>query len=274
MLGAMPQVTSSDGTKIGYERAGSGPRLVFVDGALCHRRFGPGEDIAKALSGHFEVVRYDRRGRGESGAGGAWSADHEIADLVAVIEAVGGAANVLGVSSGAVLALAGAKAGAPVAKLVVYEPPFVIDDNHPPMPEGFVLGIRNAIEDGRRGDAVKAFLKLVGAPRFAIFMMRMLPVWRKLCAVAHTLPHDLSLVEPYYQGKPFPVGAWDAVRVPTLVLYGGKSPRYMKTSARALAETLPDARCAELPTQTHVVRPRALAAAVIPFLLETAHVSS
>jgi pimeloyl-ACP methyl ester carboxylesterase len=99
-------------------------------------------------------------------------------------------------------------------------------------------------------------------------MMRLLPVWKKLCAVAHTLPHDLTLVEPHYQGKPFPVGCWEAVSNPTLVLYGGKSPAYMKTSARSLADALPAARGAELPKQTHIVKPRALAAALTPFLLE------
>lgn len=32
-------VRSSDGTTIAYERSGSGPALILVDGALCSRRF-------------------------------------------------------------------------------------------------------------------------------------------------------------------------------------------------------------------------------------------
>jgi pimeloyl-ACP methyl ester carboxylesterase len=56
------------------------------------------------------------------------------------------------------------------------------------------------------------------------------------------------------------------VRVPTLVLYGGKSPAFMQNSARALGDVLPDARCAKLPKQTHMVKPKVLASALIPFL--------
>lgn len=37
----MDTVQSKDGTKIAFERSGSGPALVLVDGALCHRGFGP-----------------------------------------------------------------------------------------------------------------------------------------------------------------------------------------------------------------------------------------
>lgn len=270
----MPEVISRDGTKIACERTGRGPPLVFVDGALCHRAFGPGAAIARALAGHFEVMRYDRRGRGQSGDARPWSVERECDDLAAVIRSVGGSACVLGVSSGAVLALAAAGAGAPALRLALYEPPFVTDDSHPPMPAGFVEDIERAVAAGRRGDAVKSFLRLVGAPGFAIAVMRLLPVWRKLCAVAHTLPHDLRLVEPHQRGQPFPPGCWDAVRVPTIVLHGGRSPVYMKNSARALAASLPDGRSSELPKQTHVVKPEVLAGAVIPFLSEAVRVQS
>ena len=34
----MPTVQSKDGTAIAYDRTGSGPALILVDGALCFRR--------------------------------------------------------------------------------------------------------------------------------------------------------------------------------------------------------------------------------------------
>jgi hypothetical protein len=37
----MSHVKSKDGTTIAYERYGSGPALILVDGALCSRTFGP-----------------------------------------------------------------------------------------------------------------------------------------------------------------------------------------------------------------------------------------
>ena len=40
---------SKDGTRIAFERAGSGPLLVLVDGALCFRAFGPAREISAQL---------------------------------------------------------------------------------------------------------------------------------------------------------------------------------------------------------------------------------
>ena len=261
----MPHVISKDGTQIAYEQDGSGPPLLFVDGAFCYRGFGPGAATARELRDHFTVIRYDRRGRGDSDSGTPWSADREVEDMAALIAAAGGRAHVLGVSSGAVLALAAAGSGLPIDRLAAFEPPFVVDDTHAPMPADFVDRVRAAVASNRRGDAVKMFMRLVGAPGFAILVMRLFPAWRKLCAVAHTLPWDLSLVAPHHRGRPFPAGCWDNVRTPTLVLYGGKSPAFMQNSARALAAALPTADCELLPKQTHMVKPRVLADALIPF---------
>jgi pimeloyl-ACP methyl ester carboxylesterase len=41
---------SRDGTPIAYERAGSGPALILVDGALCSRAFGPMPKLAPLLA--------------------------------------------------------------------------------------------------------------------------------------------------------------------------------------------------------------------------------
>ena len=37
----MSHVISRDGTRIAYERSGSGPAVILIDGALCTRAFGP-----------------------------------------------------------------------------------------------------------------------------------------------------------------------------------------------------------------------------------------
>lgn len=64
-------------------------------------------------------------------------------------------------------------------------------------------------------------------------------MWRKLKAVAHTLPYDVSIVAGHQQGVPFHPSEWDAVTVPTVVFAGGKSPAWMKNAMEALAGTLP-----------------------------------
>ena len=59
---------------------------------------------------------------------------------------------------------------------------------------------------GRPGDAVKLFMRTVGVPAFGLLMMRVIPVWKKLCAVAHTLPNDYAIVLEHQQGEPLPAG--------------------------------------------------------------------
>ena len=86
----MSHVTSKDGTRIAYERLGSGPALLMIDGALCSRAFGPMPKIAALLAEHFTVYLYDRRGRGESGDTQPYGKAREVEDIQALIAAAGG----------------------------------------------------------------------------------------------------------------------------------------------------------------------------------------
>ena len=110
----MSRVTSKDGTSIAYERSGNGPALILVDGALCSRAFGPSPKLAPLLARHFTVYAYDRRGRGESTDTRPYSPAREVEDIAALVEAAGGDACLLGLSSGGALALEAAAAGVPV----------------------------------------------------------------------------------------------------------------------------------------------------------------
>ena len=125
----MHTVTSADGTRIAYDRYGEGPAVILVNGALGYRKFKNFEQIATALSEHYTVINYDRRGRGASGEAGATSVQHEVDDIAALIAEVGGRASLCGFSSGGALALRAAAAGVGVEKLVLYEVPFKTDPN-------------------------------------------------------------------------------------------------------------------------------------------------
>lgn len=261
---------SADGTRIGYECRGSGPALVLVDGALCQRAMGPSRDLAAALADRFTTICYDRRGRGESGAGESpYSTEREVEDLAAVLAAVlaevGGRAHLFGSSSGGLLALAGARAGLPVDRLVAYEVPMIVDDTRAATPSDLPERVAAMVARGDRGRAVKTFLRLVGAPAPMVALMPALPVWRKLTAVAHTLPYDLELVAPVQQGRPVDPDL-AAVGTPTLVLVGGRSPAYLKNAQVALADALPHGILQELPGQTHMIKAKATAPAVAAFL--------
>ena len=115
----MYTVTSADGTPIAYDRYGDGPALILVNGAMGYRKFKKFEQMATALSQHCTVINYDRRGRGDSGEAGPVSVQHEVEDLAALIDAVGGSASLWGWSSGGALALRAAAADVGVEKLVL-----------------------------------------------------------------------------------------------------------------------------------------------------------
>jgi hypothetical protein len=262
--------TSADGTRIAYEVTGSGPALVLVDGALCQRSMGPARPLAEQLAPSFTVHAYDRRGRGESGPGeSAYDAEREVEDLAAVIEAAGGHAHVFAASSGAVLALEAARRGLPIDRLALYEAPLIVDDTHAPNDPDLAARLQTLVDDGDRGGAVKLFMRTVGAPAPMVAVMPLMPVWKKLTAVAHTLPYDLSMVIGHQQGRPLPEGLYDAVPQPTLVIAGGKSPAYLRNAQAALVEALPDGRLETLPGQTHMIRAKATAPVVAALLLAT-----
>jgi pimeloyl-ACP methyl ester carboxylesterase len=252
------QVVSRDGSVIAYDRVGRGPALILVVGALCTRSLGPGVKLAPLLAEHFTVFTYDRRGRGGSGENGPYAVEREIEDLEALIEAAGCSARVFGHSSGAVLALNAADHGLRIEKLALYEPPLIVDRSRPSTGEDWDR-IATFVAEGRRGDAVRVFLSMVGVPAFAVALMRWMPVWRTITAVAHTLPHDGALVRQFQRGEPLPAGAWGGTSAPSLVVAGGRSPAWMQNGARALSTVLAGAEKRTLEGQTHDVSAKALA---------------
>lgn len=257
------KTTSADGTPIAYDRSGQGPALILVDGALCSRAFGPMPKLAPLLAPHFTVFAYDRRGRGESGDTKPYDPAREVEDLAALIREAGGSAFLLGLSSGAALALEAAAGGLPVSKVVAYEPPYVDVDgtNDGPAHEP---RLRQLVADGDRAGAVKYFMKdMVGVPAFAVVMMRLMPwVWPQLVAVAHTLPYDAAVMT----GFRVPAERLSAIRVPTLVMHGSKTQPRLQKAARVVSDAIPGARHQTLEGQTHNVSPGVLVPAVVQFL--------
>ncbi|MFD2332516.1 alpha/beta fold hydrolase [Cohnella sp. GCM10020058] len=262
----MKTVASKDGTRIAYDRIGEGEPLILVDGALCSRTNGPNGALAALLKQHYTVYTYDRRGRGESGDQTPYDVEREVEDLDALIREAGGAAFVYGISSGAALALDAALRLPSIRKLALYEAPFVTDGSREPVPSDYERRMEALIREGRQGDAIKLFMrKGVGLPAPIVAIMPLMPAWSKLKAVAHTLPYDTRLTIDQQQGRKEPLGRWSAVRTPTLVAVGGKSPAWMRHGMDSLAQALPNAQHRTLPGQTHIVKPAALAPVLMDF---------
>jgi pimeloyl-ACP methyl ester carboxylesterase len=266
----MKQVVSKDGTTIAFDQAGNGPAVVLVGGALSVRSHPVVTQLVERLSEHFAVFNYDRRGRGDSGDTSPYAVRREVEDLEAVIDAAGGSAFVFGSSSGAVLALEAASTlPTKVTKLALYEPPFIIDDSRPPVPNDLLEQLNEAIASGRRGDAVEIFMtKAVGLPKESLVSMRKDPSWAQMEAVAQTLAYDVLIVGHTMGGKPLPadrVKQWAAARMPVLVMAGEKSEAFMHEGAQALVEALPNAQRRALAGQGHAADSAALAPALVQF---------
>jgi pimeloyl-ACP methyl ester carboxylesterase len=264
----MHTVTSKDGTTIAYDRVGEGPAVILVAGALSQRKFKKLGQLAGLLAEQgFTAINYDRRGRGDSGDSSPYGVAREIEDIEALIEASGGSASLWGWSSGAALALRATVAGLNVERLALYEPPFMVDpDDHLP-----AAGYRDRMDDlvaaGRRGDAVKYFMRsVVGVPAPFVVLMRLMPMWRDLKAVAHTLPYDLAVMGDTMAGRPLRAEEWASATAPTLVAYGEKSPTSLRKGSQQLAHVLPNATVRGLPGQTHNVSMKVLVPVLAEFL--------
>jgi len=259
--------TSADGTRIAFERAGTGPVLVLVDGAFCYREFGPARDVTTALVDAFTVVIYDRRGRGESGNTLPYATEREFEDLRAVIDAVGGDAFVMGQSSGAGLAYRAAAAGVPMRRLIGYEAPWVgLRTNKDGSAKDYHGDLDRLIDAGENGKAISYFMvDMIGAPRFVPLMMRVIAAkeWAKLLKVAPTLRHDAAVMGDFT----VPASELGRVSVPALALAGSKGAPRMRAAQEEIAAAIPGAEHAVLAGQTHQVAPAALKPQFLRFLL-------
>lgn len=255
----METVTSKDGTKIAFDRLGSGPPVVLVCGGSVDRTADAA--IAQELASDFTVFNYDRRGRGDSGDTLPYAIDREVEDIEAVIGAAGGSAFLWGSSSGAVLALIAAES-VPITKLALWEPPFV-PEGVPRPPEDQVSQYETMIAEGRRGDAVEYFMtKVIGMPPEVVAGARTQPWWAATEALAHTLAYDARIMGDYSIPKDLAA----SVKVPTMVIAGGADFPWMRQTAEALATTLPNGQVRILEGQGHDVDPGVLAPVLSEFL--------
>lgn len=255
----MNKVTSSDGTTIAFDRMGEGPPVVLVCGGSVDRMSNA--PLAAILAEHFTVFNYDRRGRGDSGDTPPYAVEREVEDIDAVITAAGGSANLYGTSSGAALALEAAASGLPITRLALWEPPFILDENARP-PANQVETYNELVAAGRRGDAVEFFMaKVVGMPAEFVAESRNAPWWAAQEALAHTLAYDATIMGDYS----LPIDRAASVKAPTLVIAGGGDFPWMRQTAQALAEALPDGQISTLEGQGHDVDPAVLAPALVEF---------
>ncbi len=262
----MSRVTSKDGTQIGYDRRGTGPAVILVDGALCYRSFGPMQHLSELLAPHMTAYSYDRRGRGESQTSRPYALEREVEDIDALIQEAGGSAYVYGISSGACLALEAAiRLGSKVKKLAMYEAPYSTGSAASLEWKQYRQKLDELLQADRRGDAAALFMQLVNTPADQINGMRQSPMWSMFEAVAPTLAYDAAAVG---EDRTPPLRQATDVRVPTLVMDGGalmETRPFMHETAVALAKAIPNAQHRTLEGQTHDVSSEVIAPVLVEF---------
>lgn len=257
-------VVSRDGTVIAFDRYGSGAPVVLVGGAFTDRKaLAP---PARALAADYTVFAYDRRGRGGSGDVAPYAVEREVEDLAAVIAEAGQPAFVYGHSSGAALVMHAAAAGVPIAKLALYEPPYVVDGSRPNDPSAAAARINELVSAGRRGDAVEYWmLSVLQMPEPMVAQMRKAPMWPGLESAVHTTPYELAIMAEGVSDNVLPPQWAQTITAPTLVMVGGRSAPWQHHTVEAVAKLLPNAESQTFSDADHGVAPDVLSAALREF---------
>jgi pimeloyl-ACP methyl ester carboxylesterase len=255
---------SKDGTQIAFEKTGTGPAIIIVNGALSYRAVYDDKSLMSALSKNLTIYTYDRRGRGESTDTKPYSVEREIEDIEALIKDAGGSARLYGVSSGAALSLlAAARLGkTKIPQLVLYEPPY--GSNSDKDKQNFAdqrKRVDELIKTGKRGDAATFHFKAIGTPPDALEELRKSPQWPLMESVEHTLAYDYAILND----GAIPVDAAKSATMPALVMNGDKSLEFMSEVAKNLSQIMPNAQWKTLKGQTHQASPEVIASVLKEF---------
>lgn len=262
--GAVRWVVSADGTPIAYVADGDGPPVVLVGGALEHRGAAAGLAAALARRG-FRAVRYDRRGRADSGDARPYAVQREVEDLQAVLAAAGhGPAFAHGVSSGGALLLTAVAEGLPVSRVSVFEPPYRVP-GAPPLPLQHVAALSWLVTAGDRAGLLEYFATRVRAlPAAASGPEPGTRAEQELLALAPTLVYD-SLVMGG-DDHPLPRDTLGAVGVPLLaVARSGAAASWLSRATTQVADAVPRGRVVHLAGGRDRVPPDALAPVLAAF---------
>jgi pimeloyl-ACP methyl ester carboxylesterase len=259
---------SADGTRIAYDRQGSGPPVVLVDGAMQFRAFDPQTtEMARELAGHgFTVIHYDRRGRGESPAEPPITLEQTLDDLRALItEATEGADDAValfGSSSGGAIALAAAASALPISKLVLWEVP--LGDELGTDGAEFLAGLRERIAAGDGAATIEYFMK--DMPPEWLAGAKAGQGWPIMTAMGPSLEPDAEVLA-WTQSAARPA-LWAGVTQPTLALTGDETLDLMTPAVDSLVANLPHAFRATVPARDHSWDPKVMALAIAGFLVD------
>jgi pimeloyl-ACP methyl ester carboxylesterase len=236
-------VTSKDGVAISVQKAGAGPALLLIHGALLNGTISWGAVLPK-LAEHFTVFIMDRRGRAPSGDAKEYSIANEADDIAIVVEAIGGPVIVLSHSYGALASLEALDRLTTVSHLILYEPPVALK----PRDGAIVASLERALEADDRDGLVTAFLRdQIGVPPDGIARMKSSPIWPIALQISPTLPRETRTVNSH-RPSPERLASW---KKPTTVLLGSETVGLLRDAAFYVCDAIPGCRMVVLEGQGH-----------------------
>src|SRR5690606_26395129 len=150
--------------------------------------------------------------------------------------------------------------GVSMRRLALYEAPYITDASRPPFPQDYLESLTKFVKQGKNGKAVQYFMqKGIGLPSFIIWIMQLMPAWKQMKKLAHTLIYDTKILGDTGLGQPFDRYKWKNATMPICVISGSKSAKWSQNSMRHLATVLPNANHYNLTGQSHIVNPKVLA---------------
>lgn len=258
----MKHIISKDGTVIGYQRRGQGRPLLCVHGTTADHQSWTA--VAPHLEAHGTIYAMDRRGRGGSGDAPDYDLWREAADVVALVEALGEPAAVLGHSYGGLICLEAALLTNNIAQLILYEPALPTETPHI-MPD-VIERIKALVERDELEKAMEVCLREVAEiPDHDMAVYRRSPLWAARIPLARTIPRELAVDLAYT----FQAARFANLQTPTALLLGGDSPTLYRQGVERLNAALPNSQIVILPGQQHIAHhadPELFAAAVRQFL--------
>ncbi|OMQ16803.1 hypothetical protein A7K94_0200030 [Modestobacter sp. VKM Ac-2676] len=258
-------VTTSAGDRVGYDRRGEGPAVVFVAGAGPFRAMDPQTtETAELLTERgFTTVVHDRVGRADSFRPGRVGLDDELAAVASMIEVAGGRAVLTGHSSGCAIALRAAVEGLPIDGLVLFEAP--LDPATTGVPQ-WTRELHRLLDAGDAAGAVTHYMKDI--PLEVLEGLQDSPMWDPFLAHAESLRADAEALE-WAMSAPH-AELFGAVDAPALVVVGEETFAEMPAAAASLASALPHATRAEVAGAQHSWDPPAMTELIASFISDAA----
>jgi hypothetical protein len=136
------------------------------------------------------------------------------------------------------------------------------------LPDDYIEHLEELTAAGKGRETVAYFMTAgIGMPAEMVESMLDSPMTDSITNLAHTISYDgRVMLRGSMYGEPLPVEWRDAVTIPTLVMDGGNSPAWIRSSARALVQRLPDVSYRTLEGQDHGAAPEVIAPVLEDFL--------